>query len=292
MKNTKIIALALGSCLILGSFAGCNKNEPSNSSESSSEAVTSSETTTTTSATSEDTKATGSEESKDTGSSEAADDDSEKIILDGGSQTYANNFITDFFKGVDIREGRFDAKNAKVEYVLSFAIMHLEIEFPEEIKVGEKGECSYGTISFDKARDVIGKYTMYVLNEDDCKKLPAPPDSYNASHANSWGPYYEDGKVWFQLGGGEIYNDLCVVDYAKTEEDGSMTLVFTVYAIDLDLYNSLNITQVYEYYNTTPDKAKSDKNLTKRGTGTANVSVGQSGDYFINTFDVELLPVE
>lgn len=310
MKKTKIMALALSSCLILGSFAGCNKNEPSNSSESSSEAVTSSETTTTTSASSdtektaessdpsassessEDTKATDPEESKDTKPAEPTNDEPDKITFDGDSQTYANTFMTNFVEQWFYyqEEGKFDVKNAKVEDVLHFAIMHLKLNAPKEIKGENKGECSFGTISFEKARDVIGKYMMYVLNEDDCKKLPAPPDSYGDTHPSYWGPYYEDGKVWFELGDGESYTNIAVVDYAKSEEDGNMTLVFTIYAIDFDIFNDLTIDQVKAYYKTTPAKAKDDKTLIKRGVGVANVSVGQSGKYFLNTYEVELIP--
>ena len=136
---------------------------------------------------------------------------------------------------------------------------------------------------------MIGKYMMYALNEDDCKTLPAPAENYADKEPSYWGPYYEDGKVWFEMGAGEAYTNIAVVDYGKSNEDGNMTLVFTIYAIDFDVLNDLTLDELKEYYKISPEKAASDKTLTKKGVGVAEVSVGQSGKYFLNTYKVELI---
>lgn len=319
MKRYKILALMLALCLMAGSVASCSggkdpadisvttaeatvdltedtsaSSESTEATESSDTETSESETSKETSESSEDTKATDPEESKDTEPSEDSEPtnvEPDKITFEGESQTYANTFMTNFVEQWFYydREDKFDVKTAKVEDVLRFAAMHLNINSPKEFKGETKGECSYETISVDKACDVIGKYMMYALNEDDCKTLPAPAENYADKEPSYWGPYYEDGKVWFEMGAGEAYTNIAVVDYGKSNEDGNMTLVFTIYAIDFDVLNDLTLDELKEYYKISPEKAASDKTLTKKGVGVAEVSVGQSGKYFLNTYKVELI---
>ena len=75
----------------------------------------------------------------------------------------------------------------------------------------------------------------------------------------------------------------------KNNGDGTITLNFTVYSIDLDTYSGLDSNGLKAYYKLTPDKAKQDKSLTKVKTGRATVDVGQSGSYYLISYETNSL---
>ena len=104
----------------------------------------------------------------------------------------------------------------------------------------------------------------------------------------AFGPYYEDGKIWFVTGDGDSYRDIGIVDYAVNNGDGTLTLYFTIYCIDYETFESLDSDGLKAYYTLTPTQAQFDKTLTRRERGIANVSVGQSGKYYLNTYETVL----
>ena len=297
MKRVKICALALSACLTAGAMAGCKKTEetaaPSGSvldtvvSESSSEAETSGSTSqvvtseSSSEASSEDT--TASSESKSTSSTsdtQATSGDNSNVPLDADKQEYANTFITNF---AEQYFWDFDSSTAELDRYMDFVYLHLKINAQSEVSTAKNGDVSYEMFSAEKAQAVIGKYFGKGVKDEDIKKLHTPPEAYGDSAA---GPYYKDGKIWYQPGAGESYNRIGIVEAIKNNGDGTLTLKFTVYEIDLDTFATLNSSGLKEYYKLTPAKASMDKTLKKVSYGSAVVDVSQSGTYLLKSYDV------
>lgn len=295
MKRVKICALALSACLAAGAFAGCKKTEettePSGSaldtvtSESSSEAETAESTSqvvtseSSSEAASEDTSA--SSESKVTsGDTQATSGDNSNVPLDADQQEYANTFITNFAEQFF---WDFDSSTAELDRYMDFVYIHLKINAQSEVSTAKNGDVSYEMFSAEKAQAVIGKYFGKGVKDEDIKKLHTPPEAYGDSAA---GPYYKDGKIWYQPGAGESYNRIGIVEAIKNNGDGTLTLKFTVYEIDLDTFATLNSSGLKEYYKLTPAKASMDKTLKKVSYGSAVVDVSQSGTYLLKSYDV------
>ena len=297
MKRIKICALALSACMAAGAMAGCKKTEetsvPSGSildtvtSESSSEAETSgtiSESVTPESsseATSEDTQSTS--ESKATSApsdTKATSGDDSNISLDAESQEYANTFVTNF---VEQYFWDFDSSSAELDRYLDFVHIHLKINSRDSVTDVKNGELTFETFTVEKAQTVVGRYFGKGLKEEDCKNLSAPPDAYGDFAA---GPYYKDGKIWYQAGAGESYNRIGIVDTIKNNGNGTLTIKFTVYEIDLDTFSSLDSNGLKAYYKLSPGKASMDKTLKKVSYGSAVVDVGQSGSYLLKSYDI------
>lgn len=295
MKRVKICALALSACLAAGAMAGCKKTEettePSGSvldtvtSESSSEAETAESTSqvvtseSSSEAASEDTSA--SSESKVTsGDTQATSGDNSNVPLDADQQEYANTFITNFAEQFF---WDFDSSTAELDRYMDFVYIHLKINAQSEVSTAKNGDVSYEMFSAEKAQAVIGKYFGKGVKDEDIKKLHTPPEAYGDSAA---GPYYKDGKIWYQPGAGESYNRIGIVEAIKNNGDGTLTLKFTIYEIDLDTFATLNSSGLKEYYKLTPAKASMDKTLKKVSYGSAVVDVSQSGTYLLKSYDV------
>lgn len=295
MKRVKICALALSACLAAGAMAGCKKTEettePSGSvldtvtSGSSSEAETAESTSqvvtseSSSEAASEDTSA--SSESKVTsGDTQATSGDNSNVALDADQQEYANTFITNFAEQFF---WDFDSSTAELDRYMDFVYIHLKINAQSEVSTAKNGDVSYEMFSAEKAQAVIGKYFGKGVKDEDIKKLHTPPEAYGDSAA---GPYYKDGKIWYQPGAGESYNRIGIVEAIKNNGDGTLTLKFTIYEIDLDTFATLNSSGLKEYYKLTPAKASMDKTLKKVSYGSAVVDVSQSGTYLLKSYDV------
>ncbi|MBO4580440.1 MAG: hypothetical protein J5715_09835 [Clostridiales bacterium] len=239
--------------------------------------------------TSEDTKATEpsedtvvTEPSEDTKNTEPTEVGNDKIVYSGDDQKYVNTFITNFVESFFPNYDRDKEEN--VEKLLDFVHIHLKINSQKSIEYKKNGDLTFETFTFEKAQETVGKYFSYLLKEEDCKKFNEPPKAYGDQPA---GPFYKDGRVWFEAADGESYNKIGIVDYADNNTDGTLTLHFTVYAIDIQTYWDLDDAGIRKYYKLSPDKAKKDKTLEKVGTGEAKVDVGQSGKYFLITYSTK-----
>ena len=264
MKNIKICALALSAGFMLCSTAGCFKKDVPP--VSSSLAVTTKASSETTAAPSE------------SGESSAAGSESSlgSIELDAERQEYANGFITTFARQYI---SRFNASNAGIEQYADFAHIYFIINGYRQISTQKKGDLSFEVFSFAEANGIVAKYFGVLLKEEDCKKLPAPPSTYGDQPA---GPFYEDGKFWYEAAGGETYNILAVVDSCKNNGDGTQTLYFTVYMVDSEDYSKDEVFK--KYLKLTSSEAKKDKTLKKSATGTATVDIAESGDYLMKYY--------
>ena len=83
---------------------------------------------------------------------------------------------------------------------------------------------------------------------------------------------------------GEGYTLIGIVDSVFNNTDGTLDIEFTVYSIDYEVYNELDADGIAAYYSMTPEQAAADSTLTQVKTGTAVVTIAQSGDYSLISY--------
>lgn len=272
-KLVKLITISAGACLILGSLAGCKPAEEPEATAAASEAQEESET-----ETEAPQASVATSDTEDPAESDPPDDfviEPEYIELGSEEQKYVNTYITNF---VEQYFFDFDSDSATAEQLLDFVHIHLKINAYDQISYETKGDITFETFTVSEATKVISKYFALYFTEDDCKALPAPPETYGDQPA---GPFYEDGKIWYEAADGESYNLIGIVDSVLNNTDGTLTLEFTIYSIDYEVYNELDMDGIAAYYSMTPEQATADSTLTWVKTGTAVVTNAQSGDYLL-----------
>ena len=287
MKRTKIISLSLGCLIALGAFAGCSTTSGTEGTTKASEAVTSEATSETTvlSAVTAETSATASveessviSETSDTPVIVEASDD--KIVLsDDGRQAYVNEFISKF---VEQYFWDYERDYDNVEQRLDFVHIYLRINSWTSIGYEQKGDVSFETFSVEQAQEIVRRFFGVLLKEEDIKAYSVPPSTYGDQPA---GPYYEDGKIWYEAAYGEGYNQIGIVDSAFNNGDGTITLEFTIYSIAMETFWDLDSDDIKAYYRMTPDEAANDNTLSMVRTGRAVAGVAQSGEYYLISYD-------
>ncbi len=278
IKNrlVKLITISAGACLILGSLAGCKPAEEPEATAAASEAQEESQ-----AETEAPQASVATSESETSETAESSDDfviEPELLELDSEEQKYVNTYITNF---VEQYFFDFDSDSATAEQLLDFVHIHLKINAYDQISYETKGDITFETFTVDKSIKVISKYFAVYFTEEDCKALPAPPETYGDQPA---GPFYEDGKLWYEAADGESYNLIGIVDSVLNNTDGTLTIEFTVYSIDYEVYNELDADGIAAYYSMTPEQAAADSTLTQVKTGTAVVTIAQSGDYSLMSY--------
>ena len=278
IKNrlVKLITISAGACLLLGSLAGCKPAEEPEEAAAASEAQEESE-----AETEAPQASVATSESETSEAAESSDDfviEPEYLELDSEEQTYANKYITNF---VEQYFFDFDRDSASTEQLLDFVHIHLKINAYDQISYETKGDITFETFTVDKSIKVISKYFAVYFTEEDCKALPSPPTDYGDQPA---GPFYEDGKIWYEAADGESYNLIGIVDSVLNNTDGTLTIEFTIYSIDYEVYSGLDMDGVAAYYSMTPAQAAADSTLTQVKTGTAVVTIAQSGDYSLISY--------
>ncbi|MBQ4190652.1 MAG: hypothetical protein II641_02315, partial [Clostridiales bacterium] len=271
-------ALCASVSLALGVFAGCNAKEDTEvtAAPSAEEAASEQET----QAPQASVASSGTEQETEP-SDESVDDfvvEPDYLVLDSEDQKYANTFITNF---VEQYFYDFDRDSATAEQLLDFVHIHLKINAYDQISYETKGDLTFETFTVEKSLQVVAKYFAVYFTEEDCKALPAPPTDYGDQPA---GPFYEDGKIWYEAADGESYNLIGIVDSVLNNTDGTLTIEFTVYSIDYEVYNELDADGIAAYYSMTPEQAAADSTLTQVKTGTAVVTIAQSGDYSLISY--------
>lgn len=275
-RLVKLITISAGACLILGSLAGCKPAEEPEATAAASEAQEESET-----ETEAPQASVATSDTEDPAESDPSADfviEPEYIELGSEEQKYVNTYITNF---VEQYFFDFDSDSATAEQLLDFVHIHLKINAYDQISYETKGDITFETFTVSEATKVISKYFALYFTEDDCKALPAPPETYGDQPA---GPFYEDGKIWYEAADGESYNLIGIVDSVLNNTDGTLTLEFTIYSIDYEVYNELDMDGIAAYYSMTPEQAAADSTLTRVKTGTAVVTNAQSGDYLLISY--------
>ena len=275
MNRIKICALVLSTCLALGSFAGCNKEEDNVTS------VNIIVTTATEASVSGEPSAITVVPATSAESDETVSTENEYIELDADGQEYANTIVSNFAEQYIVD---FYWDSASIEQLFDFAYNYLKINSVDSISYETKGDITYETFTFEKANEVIGKYIGISMTELSLEVLQAPPDSHGDQPA---GPYYEDSKIWYEAADGGNCTTFAVVDLVVNNFDGTLALRFTVYQIDMETYSQLDENGIKAYYELTPDEAKADSTISAVATGTAVVNVGQSGDYYMLSYHLD-----
>lgn len=314
MKRFKISALLLSTCLALGALAGCSQASapaPGNGGDSAkadsmtaavtneSETVRSvqvegvaSEISEVVSDDAKDTSASGAtdssapsdttpSESSATGSSapDASAPDSsapadENIDSELARQTYANTFVSAF---AEQNISEIDIYNVSNEDLTDFVRILLKFHSTDLISYEPKGEMLFETFELSTAHDVIRDYFGVFITDLFTDRFAAPPEAHGDQPA---GPYYEDGKIWYEAYDVEFTNRFAVVDSFTNNDDGTLTLTFTVYEAGPDA-------DLAACYSLTPEEAAADSTLNIVTKGSAIVSVGQSGAYYMNYYKTE-----
>ena len=271
MKRIKLFTALISAGLMLGALAGCTDTKATESSSASTE--TTHEVIKFTDDLMPGDPAVVSVSDGPAVEPSAIDNpfEGEPIVYNSEEQQKANVFISNFAEAFF---ADYDSENMNIAQLLNFAHIHYTINSNKTIKYEDKGGITYETFTFADALKTIGKYFGTGITEEDLKKLPAPS-------ADEQGPCYADGKIWFHSAAGESYNRIGIVDSARSNTNGTITLNFTIYTIDWEVYSNMSAEGIKSYYQLTPERAASDKTLTKTATGTATVSVGQSGNYFL-----------
>lgn len=279
MKKIKSCAVLLSAGLVLGCFAGCSTTGSTDPAITSSSDVITQESVVDTSESgpSEETLAAteASDPSQDT---EPYSNDEYVYVLEDIDQEYANTFITNF---VEVFFYDYDRDIANAERILDFAHIHLKINSRDSISYANKGDLTYETFTLDKARSIASKYFGILLNDDEIQNLPGPPASFGDQPA---GPFYEDGKIWYLAGDGESYNLIGIVDSITNNGDGTLTINYSVYSIELETYWQLDNNDFKAYYKMTPSVAEADDTLSMVKTGSAVAGVSQSGEYYLISY--------
>ena len=295
MKKINIASLALCAFIAMGTLAGCTSSSgydgTSEGSSGASTAGATSETTVLSPITAETSAVVASEsgvspvipESPDVVVIESAPvvepAIDENLVLDAELQEYANTFITNF---VEQYFQDYERDYDNIEQRLDFVHIYLKINSSNSVGYEQKGDLSYETFSTSKAQSIIIRYFGAALSDEDCKALNAPPSTYGDQPA---GPFYEDGKIWYQAGAGEGYNQIGIVNGIYNNGNGNLTLDFTIYSIDMETFWDLSSSDLKAYYRLTPYEADNNSTLTKGRSGRAVVGVAQSGDYYLISYD-------
>ena len=294
MKRFKISTVLLSTCLALGALAGCsqssagpaksdgtvaniNENFKINVSEGVaseiSEVVYDDADTLTSgkpAAPADDSHTHGAIEDEDS-TAPAAD---ENVDPDAARQIYANAFVSAF---AEQNISEIDIYKVSNEELTDFVRIFLKFHSTDLISYEPKGEMLFETFELSTAHDVIRDYFGVFITDVFTDKFAAPPEAHGDQPA---GPFFEDNKIWYEAYDVEFSNRFAVVDSFTSNEDGTMTLTFTVYEAGANA-------DLTECYRLTPEEAASDNTLNIVTKGSAIVSVGQSGAYYMNYYKTE-----
>ena len=276
MKRFKISALLLSTCLALGALAGCSQSSASPAKSDGTVANIS-----------ENFKINVSEGVASEISEVVYDDadaltsgnpvtpaDDDNIDPDVARQIYANAFVSAF---AEQNISEIDIYKVSNEELTDFVRIFLKFHSTDLISYEPKGEMLFETFELSTAHDVIKNFFGVFITDVFTDKFAAPPEAHGDQPA---GPFFEDNKIWYEAYDVEFSNRFAVVDSFTSNEDGTMTLTFTVYEAGADA-------DLTECYRLTPEEAASDSTLNIVTKGSAIVSVGQSGAYYMNYYKTE-----
>ena len=291
MKKIKVCSIALSTCLAMGIFAGCSGTTGTTATAATAAGATDTTVSEVTEVSIVDTTASESVvsvepsdeyvEQKPSDVNGSGSGDVEYIELDAEGQKYANLFISDFAEQFITY---IDRQDISYEQLMDFVHIFLKINSQDSITYEKKGDLTFETFTLERAHEVAKKHFGIFISEAGAETLPIPPSTYGDQPA---GPYYEDGKIWYEAADGESHNLIAIVDYATNNFDGTITLRFTIYAINMDTYSQINSDELKAYYSMTAAEAKADSTLAPVVSGTAVVDIGQSGEYYLISYKTD-----
>ena len=276
MKKIKISALLLSMSLALGALAGCSQSSASPAKSDGTVAninenfkINVSE-----GVASEISEVVYDDADALTSGSPVTPADDDNIDPDVARQIYANAFVSAF---AEQNISEIDIYKVSNEDLTDFVRLFLKFHSTDLISYEPKGEMLFETFELSTAHDVIKNFFGVFITDVFTDKFAAPPEAHGDQPA---GPFFEDNKIWYEAYDVEFSNRFAVVDSFTSNEDGTMTLTFTVYEAGADA-------DLTECYRLTPEEAASDSTLNIVTKGSAIVSVGQSGAYYMNYYKTE-----
>ena len=301
MKRFKISAILLSTCLALGALAGCSQasapvagnggNDTKGDSMGStvnyvSEAADSATPVESEGAASEisevvnedasvDAPAETPDEAPAAGDSAAPAADDENIDPEAAGQIYANAFVSAF---AEQNISEMDIENLTVEEYLDFVRIYLKNHATDLISYEPKGEMLFETFTLASAHEVIKVFFGFFTSDVFGSGLEAPPEAHGDQPA---GPFFEDGRFWYEAYDTEAGNRFALVDSYTVNEDGTVTLGFTVYEAGPDA-------DLYDCYRLSPEEAAADSTINIVTNGSATVRINQSGEYSLIYYKADI----
>ncbi len=281
MKRFKLSTIVLSTCLALSALAGCSRGSapaagtmPDRATSHESEGVASEISAIIYDAdASVDTPAEDSEDQAAGGSTGSATE--EYFDPDEAGQIYANAFVSAF---AEQNISEMDTENLTVEEYLDFVHIYLKNQATDLISYEPKGEMLFETFTLASAHEVIKVFFGFFTSDVFGSGLEAPPEAHGDQPA---GPFYEDGRFWYEACDTEGSNRFAIVDSYTVNEDGTVTLGFTVYEAGPN-------DNLYECYRLSPEEAAADSTINIVTNGSATVRINQSGEYSLIYYKADI----
>ena len=282
MKRYKLSTIVLSTCLALSALAGCSQGSapaagtmPDRATPHESEGVAS-----------EISAIIYKAEDPEDAAEAPADEDSfsgnytdsadgEYADPDADRQIYANAFVSAF---AEQNISEMDTENLTVEEYLDFVRIYLKNQATDLISYEPKGEMLFETFTLASAHEVIKVFFGFFTSDVFGSGLEAPPEAHGDQPA---GPFYEDGRFWYEACDTKGCNRFAIVDSYTVNEDGTVTLGFTVYEAGPN-------DSLYECYRLSPEEAAADNTINIVTNGSATVRINQSGEYSLIYYKADI----
>lgn len=273
MKRYKLSTIVLSTCLALSALAGCSQGSvpaagtmPDRATPHESEGVASEISAVIYDAEDPEDAAAEAPADEDSFSGNYTDSvDGEYVDPDADRQIYANAFVSAF---AEQNISEMDTENLTVEEYLDFVRIYLKTHATDLISYEPKGEMLFETFTPASAHEVIKVFFGFFTSDVFGSGLAAPSEAHGDQPA---GPFYEDGRFWYEACDTEDSNRFAIVDSYTVNEDGTVTLGFTVYEAGPN-------DSLYECYRLSPEEAAADSTINIVTNGSATVRINQSGE--------------
>ncbi|MBE7073333.1 MAG: hypothetical protein E7383_11425 [Ruminococcaceae bacterium] len=283
MKRFKLSTIVLSACLALSALAGCSQGSapaagtmPDRATPHESEGVASEISAIIYEAEDPEDAAAEAPADEDSFSGNYTDSvDGEYADPDADRQIYANAFVSAF---AEQNISEMDTENLTVEEYLDFVRIYLKTHATDLISYEPKGEMLFETFTPASAHEVIKVFFGFFTSDVFGSGLEAPSEAHGDQPA---GPFYEDGRFWYEACDTEDSNRFAIVDSYTVNEDGTMTLGFTVYEAGPN-------DSLYECYRLSPEEAAADSTINIVTNGTATVRINQSGEYSLIYYKADI----
>ena len=243
-----LICAMLSSCGIFGRLLNRNKEKETATVQPTTEVTTEEATT----------KEAATEPATSGGTVSA---DGTEVVIDANTQYEANIFLSNFVEQYDFVDFDIYAYGGKpvIDFAHRFA------------KINEGGAISYDSlyevVTLDYVQGVLDRFFGLTISAPDYLDLPAPTYTFDSSYH---GPYYKDGKFYYDAADGATYTKFAVVYKILNFADGHQEMAFRIYdRLDFDTVGGLAVSDAH--YRLTLTEAEANPNLLNVGNGYAKV---------------------
>ncbi len=186
-----------------------------------------------------------------------------EVTLSKGQRQKLNVFISNF---AETGFRNYDEEIKDMSLICSFVYRWTRINRPADVEI----EGNYYKISFDTIKRIAKKYLGRKISEKDLNSYPWQDLDDDV--------FFEEGYYFEPAADGESYTTFALVSSARDNGDGTLSIDFTMYSLDLDVYWDNNETIPRKYYAMTCEEASKDKDVDSWGSGSAVVK--KDGDTY------------